>query len=285
MVRQVEVLRSIVEETGRVATVVILEIHGVRPVCLRQDDAVFCCKVRGDAVHRFAGSNAGFVVSVTVDIRSPIRVIWLDGDLAENASVGPLKFHVAVSQDIAVGIISQSGAVDAGQFILPGRIAIAETGGLCRKARVVVDFGFGEDVPSLVIAVRFGKAIDGVYSLGQLPILVIAVRLLRRAISGAGNSVLRVVGIHHIEGRVVSQRDGFARDVVLRIITIRRCEGAGVVVFYRFRGNVVIVIVREAVVHRVRTCCECSRAVRDLARITRPKVALIDGRNDCVFAT
>ena len=45
LVRQVEVLSPVVKEAGRVAGVVILEIHGVRPVCLRLDDTIFCCEV------------------------------------------------------------------------------------------------------------------------------------------------------------------------------------------------------------------------------------------------
>ena len=142
LVRQVEVLGPVVKEASRVAGVVILEIHGVRPVCLRQDDTIFCCEVRSDAVPRFAGPDSGLVISITVDICRSIWVGWIDSDLREHSSVRPLELHVAIGQDVPVSIVGQARAVDRSQFILPGRIAIAETGGLCRKARFVVTFDF-----------------------------------------------------------------------------------------------------------------------------------------------
>ena len=76
LVGQVEVLGPVVEEPGRVAGVIILEIHGVCPVGLRQDDAIFCCEVRSDAVHRFARSNAAFIVSVAIDIYRSGHCRW-----------------------------------------------------------------------------------------------------------------------------------------------------------------------------------------------------------------
>ena len=98
MVRQVEVLRSIVEETGRVATVVILEIHGVRPVCLRLDDTIFCCEVRGHSVDGFTGPDTGLVISIAIDICRPVRVRRIHGDLREHSSVRPLELHVAMKK-------------------------------------------------------------------------------------------------------------------------------------------------------------------------------------------
>ena len=74
LVRQIEVLGPVVDKARRVPGVVILEIHGVRPVCLRQDDAIFCCEVRGHSIDRFAGSNAVFVIGIAVDICGPIRI-------------------------------------------------------------------------------------------------------------------------------------------------------------------------------------------------------------------
>ena len=68
LVRQIKVLGSIVKEAGRVAGVVILEIHGVRPVCLRLDDTIFCCEVGGHSVDRFAGPDAGLVISIAIDV-------------------------------------------------------------------------------------------------------------------------------------------------------------------------------------------------------------------------
>ena len=112
MVRQVEVLGSIVEEAGRVAGVVILEIHGVRPVCLRLDDAIFCCKVRGRSVDSFAGPDAGLVISITVDICRAVLVLRVHRDLREHSSVRPLELHVAIGQDVPVSIIGQARAVD-----------------------------------------------------------------------------------------------------------------------------------------------------------------------------
>ena len=135
MVRQVEVLRSIVEETGRVATVVILEIHGVCPVCLRQDDAIFCCKVGGNSVDGFACSNAAFIVSVRVDVSRSILIFRIYGDFRKLSAIRPLELHIAVGQDVPVSIIGQARAVDRGQLILPGGIAIAEVRSFRRKVR------------------------------------------------------------------------------------------------------------------------------------------------------
>ena len=133
LVRQVEVLSPVVKEAGRVAGVVILEIHGVRPVCLRQDDAIFCCEVGGHSIDRFAGADAGLVISITVDVCRAVRVRRVYSDLAEHSAVCPLELHVAIGQDIAVGIVGQARAVDRGQLIRPGRVAIAVVRSIRRK--------------------------------------------------------------------------------------------------------------------------------------------------------
>ena len=133
MVRQVEVLVPIVNKACRVAGVVILEIHGVCPVCLRQDDAIFCCKVGGNSVDGFACSNAAFIVSVRVDVSRSILIFRVHRDLRKRSSVGPLELHVAIGQNIAIGVISQARAVDAGQFVRPGRVAVAEVRSFSRK--------------------------------------------------------------------------------------------------------------------------------------------------------
>ena len=108
-------------------------VHDVRPVCPRQDDAIFCCEVRGHSIDRFAGSNAGLVISVTIDISCAVRVFRVYGDLREHSAVGPLELHVAVGQDVPVCVIGQACAVDAGQLILPGGVAIAEGRSFRRK--------------------------------------------------------------------------------------------------------------------------------------------------------
>ena len=133
LVGQVEVLSAIIKEAGRVAGAVILEIHGVRPVCLRQDDTIFCCEVGGHSIDRFAGADAGLVISITVDVCRAVLVFRVHGDLRERSSVRPLELHVAIGQDIAVGIVSQARAVDRGQLIRPGGIAIAEVRSFRRK--------------------------------------------------------------------------------------------------------------------------------------------------------
>ena len=112
LVRQVEVLGSIVEEAGRVAGVVILEIHGVRPVCLRLDDTIFCCEVGGHSVDRFAGPDAGLVISIAIDVGCAVLVFRVYRDLRERSSVRPLELHVTIGQDIAIGVVSQARAVD-----------------------------------------------------------------------------------------------------------------------------------------------------------------------------
>ena len=112
LVGQVEVLGPVVKEPGRVAGVIILEIHGVRPVCLRLDDTIFCCEVGGHSVDRFAGPDAGLVISIAVNVCCAVRVGWIDGDLRKHSSVRPLKLHVAIGQNIAVGVVSQARAVD-----------------------------------------------------------------------------------------------------------------------------------------------------------------------------
>ena len=133
MVRQVEVLGPVVEEPDRVPGIVILEIHGVCPVCLRLDDTIFCCEVRGHSIDRLAGPDAGLIISVTVDVCRAVRVGWIDSDLREHSSVRPLELHVAIGQDIAVGVVSQARAVDRGQLIRPGGIAIAKVRSFSRK--------------------------------------------------------------------------------------------------------------------------------------------------------
>ena len=89
-----------------------MEIHGVRPVCLRLDDTIFCCEVGGHSVDRFAGPDAGLVISIAVNVCCAVRVGWIDGDLRKHSSVRPLKLHVAIGQNIAVGVVSQARAVD-----------------------------------------------------------------------------------------------------------------------------------------------------------------------------
>ena len=112
LVRQIKVLGSIVKEARWVPGVVILEVHGVRPVGLRQDDTIFCCAVGGHSVDRFAGPDAGLVLSIAVNVCCAVRVGWIDGDLRKHSSVRPLKLHVAIGQNIAVGVVSQARAVD-----------------------------------------------------------------------------------------------------------------------------------------------------------------------------
>ena len=146
LVGQVEVLGPVVKEAGRVAGVVILEIHGVRPVCLRQDDAIFCCEVGGHSVDRFAGPDAGLVISIAIDVGCAVLVFRVHRDLREHSAVRPLELHVAIGQNIAIGVISQARAVDAGQFVRPGRVAIGESGRLCRSIHIIVDLGFSEGI-------------------------------------------------------------------------------------------------------------------------------------------
>ena len=141
LVRQVEVLSPVVKEAGRVAGVVILEIHGVRPVCLRQDDAIFCCEARGRSIDRFAGPDAVFVIGIAVNVRSTVRVRRVYSDLAEHSAVCPLELHVAIGQDIAIGIVSQACAIDAGQLIRPGRVLITEDRCFFRKGYIVTSAG------------------------------------------------------------------------------------------------------------------------------------------------
>ena len=124
---------SVMPMTSRVAGAVILEIHGVRPVCLRQDDTIFCCEVGGHSVDSLAGPDAGLVISITVDVCRAVLVFRVHGDLRERSSVRPLELHVAIGQDIAVGIVSQARAVDRGQFIRPGSVTIAEVRSFRRK--------------------------------------------------------------------------------------------------------------------------------------------------------
>ena len=133
LVRQVEVLRSIVEEAGRVAGVVILEIHGVRPVCLRLDDTIFCCEVGGHSVDRFAGPDAGLVISIAIDVGCAVLVFRVYRDLRERSSVRPLELHVTIGQDIAIGVVSQARAIDRSQLVWPGGVAIAEVRSFRRK--------------------------------------------------------------------------------------------------------------------------------------------------------
>ena len=133
LVRQIEVLGPVVEEPGRVAGVVILEIHGVRPVGLRQDDAIFCCEVGGDSIDGFAGPDATFVIGIAVDIRCSVRVCRVHSDLRKHPSIRPLELHVPIGQNIPVGVIGQACTVDAGQLILPGGVAIAEGRSFCGK--------------------------------------------------------------------------------------------------------------------------------------------------------
>ena len=104
LVSQVEVLGSIVEEPGRVAGVVILEIHGVRPVGLRQDDAIFCCEVGGHSIDGFAGPDATFIISITINVCCAVRVGRVHSDLRKHPSIRPLELHVAIGENITVGI-------------------------------------------------------------------------------------------------------------------------------------------------------------------------------------
>ena len=89
-----------------------MEVHGVRPVGLRQDDTIFCCEVGGHSVDSLAGPDAGLVISITVDVCRAVLVFRVHRDLRERSSVRPLELHVAIGQDIAVGIVSQARAVD-----------------------------------------------------------------------------------------------------------------------------------------------------------------------------
>ena len=185
LVRQVEVLSPVVKEAGRVPGIVILEIHGVCPVCLRQDDTIFCCEVRGHSVDSFAASDAGLVISVTIDISCAVRVFRVYGDLREHSAVGPLKLHVSIGQDIAVGVVRQGCAIDAGEFILPGGVVVGERCRLSRNILVIIDFRLGEDVSSLVVTVGFGELVCRVHRLGQLTILVSFHCTATRAISNS----------------------------------------------------------------------------------------------------
>ena len=112
LVGQVEVLGPVVKEAGRVPGIVILEVHGVCPVCLRQDDTIFCREVRGRSVDRFAASDAGLVISIAIDVGCAVLVFRVHRDLRKRSSVGPLELHVAIGQNIAIGVISQARAVD-----------------------------------------------------------------------------------------------------------------------------------------------------------------------------
>ena len=110
-------------------------VHDVRPVCPRQDDTIFCCEVGGHSIDCFAGPDAGLVIGVAVDVCRTFRVIRSHSDLAEHSAVSPLKRHVAIGQDVPVSIVGQARAVDRGQLILPGGIAIAEVRSFRRKVR------------------------------------------------------------------------------------------------------------------------------------------------------
>ena len=141
LVCQVEILCAIQSKTDRRATVIILEVHGVRPVGLRQDDAIFCCEVRRGSIDRFAGPDAVFVIGIAVNVRSTVRVRRVYSDLAEHSAVCPLELHVAIGQDIAIGIVSQACAIDAGQLIRPGRVLITEDRCFFRKGYIVTSAG------------------------------------------------------------------------------------------------------------------------------------------------
>ena len=137
----------------------------------------------------------------------------------------------------------------------------------------------------MIIAVSFRKPIRSIYGLRQLAILVVSVGLLRRTIAGTRDPVLGVVGVHHIDRGVIGKRDRLARDVLFRVIAVSRRERRAVVKAHCFRGHIIAVVVREGVVHRICASRERGRPVRDLTRITCAKVAFVDGRDDCVFAT
>ena len=106
-------------------------------------------------------------------------------------------------------------------------------------------------VASLVVAVSFSESIGGVHGLRHLAVLVVSVGLLCRAIAGACDPVLGVVGVHHIDRGVIGKRDRLARDVLFRVIAVSCRERRVIVITDRLCSNVIATVVREAVAHSV----------------------------------
>ena len=240
LVRQIEVLGPVVDKARRVPGVVILEIHGVRPVGLRQDDSIFCCEVGGHSVDGLAGTDTGLVISVTIDISCAVRVFQVYGDLREHSSVRPFKLHIPIGQDIPVGVIRQGCAIDAGQLILPVGIGITEVRRLGRNILVIIDFRLGEDVSTGVIRVRFRESICGIRRLGQLTILVIAVvDHVAIVINDAVQQVLQRSAVDVVVGHFYVPVD--TNFIQFSVVPVR--EAVNVEVFPNFAASIIIVII------------------------------------------
>ena len=208
---------------------------------------IFRCEEGRRSIDGFRRPDTGLIVSVTVDVRRVVLVFRLYRDLRENSAVRPFEFHVPIGENIAVCIVGQVRAVNRGQFILPGRVAVVEGRGLTWGVLITIDFGFGGNIASLVVAVSFRKAVGRVHRLRQLPILVVAIRLLSRAIASACDPVLGVISIDDVECCVIAQRDGLLCDILFRVVAVSCRENGSIIVVDRLCGYVIAVVVREAI--------------------------------------